>query len=160
MAWRLPRARYESGKGSGNRAAFRQRVHDGPPPGVLAYVNGAPIGWCAVAPRSEYDYLGRSRVLRPLDDREVWSVSCLFVASPYRGRGLSVKLLRAAVEMAGKAGAEIVEGYPVIPYASRMPAAFAWTGTLAAFREAGFQEVARGSPKRPIMRVVPSAITR
>ena len=160
MAWRLPRARYESGKGAGNRAAFRRRVLAGPPPGVLAYVNGEPVGWCAVAPRSEYDYLGRSRVLRPLDDREVWSVSCLFVASPYRGRGVSVKLLRAAVEMAGKAGAEIVEGYPVIPYAARMPAAFAWTGTLAAFRKAGFREVARGSPKRPIMRVEPSTITR
>ena len=160
MTWRLPRARYESGKGAGNRAAFRRRVRAGPPPGVLAYVNGEPVGWCAVAPRSEYDYLARSRVLRPLDDRPVWSVSCLFVAGPYRGRGLSVKLLRAAVEMAGKAGAEIVEGYPVIPYAARMPAAFAWTGTLAAFREAGFQEVARGSPKRPIMRIEPSRITR
>lgn len=160
MTWRLPRARYESGKGAANRAAFRRRVRAGPPPGVLAYVTGDPVGWCAVAPRSEYDYLTRSRVLRQLDDRPVWSVSCLFVASPYRGRGLSVKLLRAAVEMAGKAGAEIVEGYPVIPYAARMPAAFAWTGTLAAFREAGFQEVARGSPKRPIMRVEPSRTTR
>ena len=160
MAWRLPRARYESGKGAANRAAFRRRVRAGPPPGVLAYVNEAAVGWCAIAPRSEYDYLARSRVLRPFDGREVWSVSCLFVASPYRRRGLSVKLLRAAVEMAGKAGAEIVEGYPVIPYAARMPAAFAWTGTLAAFRQAGFQEVGRGSPKRPIMRIGPSGITR
>jgi GNAT superfamily N-acetyltransferase len=127
---------------------------------VLAYVNQEPVGWCAVAPRAEYDYLARSRVLRPLDDRPVWSVSCLFVSSRYRGRGVSVQLLRAAVEMAGKAGAEIVEGYPVIPYAARMPAAFAWTGTLAAFREAGFEEVARGAPKRPIMRIEPFRVTR
>ena len=139
MAWRLPRAKYESGKGTGNRAAFRRRVRSGAPPGVLAYVQSEPIGWCAVAPRTEYDYLARSRVLRPIDDRPVWSVSCLFVSKDYRGRGVAVQLLRAAVGMAGTAGAEIVEGYPVIPYADRMPDAFAWTGTLSAFRTAGFE---------------------
>jgi GNAT superfamily N-acetyltransferase len=160
MTWRLPRARFEKGKGASNRAAFRRRVRSGAPPGVLAYVGGEPVGWCAVAPRGEYDYLARSRVLRPIDDRAVWSVSCLFVAKPYRSRGLSVKLLRAAVEMAGEAGAEIIEGYPVIPYAQRMPDAFAWTGTLAAFRTAGFEEVARDSPKRPIMRAKPARATR
>ena len=157
MTWRLPRARFEKGKGPGNRAAFRRRVRSGPPPGLLAYIDGTPVGWCAVAPRAEYEYLARSRVLRPIDDRIVWSVSCLFVAKPYRRHGISVKLLRAAVEMAGKAGAEIVEGYPVVPYASRMPDAFAWTGTLSAFRAAGFDEVARGSPKRPIMRATTRA---
>jgi GNAT superfamily N-acetyltransferase len=160
MTWRLPRARFEKGKGALNRAAFRRRVQSGRPPGVLGYAEGKPVGWCAVAPREEYDYLARSRVLRPIDDRPVWSVSCLLVAKSHRGRGLSVKLLRAAVEMAGDAGAEIVEGYPVIPYASHMPDAFAWTGTLAAFRAAGFTEVARGSPKRPIMRVEPRSATR
>lgn len=160
MTWRLPRARFEQGKGAGNRAAFRRRVQTGRPPGVLAYVEGNAAGWCAIAPRAEYDYLSRSRVLRPVDDRAVWSVSCLFVAKSYRGRGLSVKLLRAAVEMAGKGGAEVVEGYPVIPYAPHMPDAFAWTGTLAAFRAAGFEEVARGSPKRPIVRAETRSATR
>lgn len=160
MAWRLPRAQYESGKGAGNRAAFRRRVRSGAPPGVLAYVHSDPIGWCAVAPREEYDYLARSRVLRPVDDHHVWSVSCLFVTKAYRGRGASVQLLRAAVDMAAGAGAEIVEGYPVIPYAERIPDAFAWTGTLSAFRAAGFEEVGRGSPKRPIVRAYPARLTR
>jgi GNAT superfamily N-acetyltransferase len=160
MTWRLPRARFAQGKGAGNRAAFRRRVRSGVPPGLLAYIDGRPVGWCAVAPRSEYDYLARSRVLRPVDDSAVWSVSCLLVAKPYRGRGLSVRLLGAAVKMAGEAGAEIVEGYPVIPYASRMPDAFAWTGTLTAFLAAGFEEVARGSPKRPIMRAYPMQVAR
>jgi GNAT superfamily N-acetyltransferase len=160
MAWRLPRARFEKGKGAGNRAAFRRRVRSGLPPGVLAYIDGTPVGWCAIAPRAEYDYLARSRVLRRVDDREVWSISCLFVAKLHRRRGVSVKLLRAAVAMAGEAGAEIVEGYPVVPYAARMPDAFAWTGTVSAFRAAGFDEVARGSPKRPIMRASPIPATR
>jgi GNAT superfamily N-acetyltransferase len=163
MTWRLPRTRFEEGKkrkGAGNRAAFRKRARSSPPPGVLAYVDDHPIGWCAVAPREEYEYLARSRVLRPIDDQPVWSVSCLFVARPFRQRGLSVELLRAAVEMAGAYGAEIVEGYPVIPYATRMPDVFAWTGILSAFERAGFREAARGSAKRPIMRVKTRRATR
>ena len=160
MTWRLPRAEYEAGKGAGNRAALRRRVRSGPPPGILAYVHADPIGWCAIAPRLEYDYLARSRVLRPIDDRAVWSISCLLVAKPYRGRGISVQLLRAAVEMARKGGAEVVEGYPVTARTGRMPDAFAWTGTLSAFRAAGFEEVARGSPGRPIMRAYPAQATR
>jgi GNAT superfamily N-acetyltransferase len=160
MAWRLPRAEYEKGKGAGNRTAFRRRVHSGAPPGVLAYARGAAVGWCAVAPRAEYPYLARSRVLRPVDEQPVWSISCLLVAKAYRRRGLSGRLLGAAVKMAGRAGAVIVEGYPIIPYASRMPDVFAWTGTLSAFRSAGFEEVRRGSPKRPIMRAYPAGPTR
>lgn len=160
MTWRLPRAQYEEGKGEGNRTAFKRRVRSGAPPGVLAYLDGQPVGWCAVAPRTEYDYLGRSRVLRPVDAQPVWSISCLLVAKPHRGRGVSVQLLRAAVEIAGRAGARIVEGYPVIARTGHMPDAFAWTGTLSAFRAAGFEEVARGSPSRPIMRAFPPQATR
>jgi GNAT superfamily N-acetyltransferase len=160
MTWRLPRARFEKGKAAGNQAAFRKRARSRPPPGVLAFIADEPVGWCAVAPREEYEYLARSRVLRPIDDRAVWSVSCLLVARPFRRQGLSVKLLRAAVRMAGACGAEIVEGYPVIPYAARMPDVFAWTGTVSAFRKAGFREVARGSAKRPIMRVRTKRVTR
>lgn len=160
MTWRLPRAEFEKGKGAGNRTALRRRVRSGHPPGVLAYVADAPVGWCAVAPRDEYVYLARSRVLRPIDDRPVWSISCLFIAKEYRGHGLSVELLRAAVEMAGKAGAEIVEGYPIIPYRERVPPVFAWTGTLSAFLAAGFEEVARGSPMRPIVRAATTRASR
>ena len=160
MTWRLPRAQYEQGKGAANRAAFKRRVRSGVPPGVLAYLDDEPVGWCAVAPRAEYDYLTRSRVLRPLDDRPVWSISCLLVAKPHRDRGISVRLLQAAVHMAGESGAEIVEGYPVLARSGRMPDAFAWTGTLSAFRAAGFEEVARGSPTRPIMRAYPARVTR
>jgi len=160
MTWRLPRTQYEEGKGAGNRAAFKQRVRSGTPPGVLAYMAAEPVGWCAVAPRAEYDYLKRSRVLRPVDDQAVWSISCVLVAKPCRGSGVSVKLLRAAVDMAGRAGAQIVEGYAVISRTGRLPDAFAWTGTLSAFHAAGFEEVARGSPSRPIMRAYPGRATR
>jgi GNAT superfamily N-acetyltransferase len=154
MAWRLRRADWERGKGDGNRAAFRRIVREGPPPGILAYADGEAIAWCAVAPRDAYVQLERSRVLKRIDAEPVWSVSCLFVTRAYRRRGVSVAMLRAAGEFAASHGARIVEGYPVEPYSGKMPDAFAWTGTVAAFRAAGYAEVARGSPKRPIMRLI------
>jgi GNAT superfamily N-acetyltransferase len=153
MVWRRARGEWERGKGSGNRAAFQRVVRQGPPPGILAYLDGEAVAWCAVAPREAYVQLTRSRVLKPIDAEPVWSVSCIFVTRAYRRRGVSVALLRAAGEFAASQGARIVEGYPVEPYSGKMADAFAWTGTVAAFRAAGYAEAARGSPKRPIMRI-------
>jgi GNAT superfamily N-acetyltransferase len=152
MSWRLPKAEFERGKGLLNKAALKRIVSEGPPPGILAWSGSEPIGWCAVAPRESYVRLAKSRVLRPVDDRPVWSISCLFVRKEFRRRGISAKLLRAATELAGAHGANIVEGYPVAPYAANAPAAFLWTGTIASFEAAGFAEVKRGSPARPIFR--------
>lgn len=152
MAWRLPTKEWNAKKGSGNRAAFRKIVAAGPAPGVIAYGAKKPVGWCSIAPRQEYSYLSRSRVLKPLDDTPVWSVSCLFVRRDFRRKGVATALLRAATEFAYRQGAVSVEGYPVIPYSRSMPAAFAWTGTLSNFTAAGFVEVARPSGQRPILR--------
>ena len=153
MAWRLKRSEFDRGKGEGNRRAFRAIVTSGAEPGVLAYAGGEPVAWCAVAPREVYAALGRSRVLAPVDDRPVWSISCLFVTRRMRRSGVSAPLIRAAVSHAAAHGAEAVEAYPVEPYSGEMPAAFAWTGIASAFRRAGFKEVARRSRTRPIMRV-------
>jgi GNAT superfamily N-acetyltransferase len=153
MYWRRPAADYERGKGAGNRAALRRLVCGGRTPGVLAYADGAPIGWCALAPREAYVRLERARVLKRVDDSPVWSVVCLFVTRGHRRRGVSVALLAGAAGFARSRGARILEGYPVDPGAP-LPDAFAWTGTAAAFRAAGFREVARRAPTRPIMRRV------
>jgi GNAT superfamily N-acetyltransferase len=152
MAWRLPPKVWNAQKGSRNRAALRRIVAKGPPPGMLAYDGVEPVGWCAIAPRESYLHLSRSRVLQPMDATPVWSVSCLFVRKEYRRRGVATALLRSAAQFAYRRGAPAVEGYPVIPYSDSMPAAFAWTGTVANFKAAGFHEVARNSAKRPIMR--------
>ncbi len=152
MVWRLPRQRWLAGRGAGNRRALKRLIASGRKPGVLAYLGREPIGWCAVAPRADYPALGRSRVLSPIDDEPVWSVSCLFVARPYRRQGVSIALLKAAVELAAKQGARVVEGYPVEPAMTRMPDAFAWTGIPSAFAQAGFREVVRRSKTRPIVR--------
>jgi GNAT superfamily N-acetyltransferase len=152
MAWRLLNKDWVAGKGSKNKRAFKKIVTSGARPGILAYLGREPIGWCAVAPRDVYGYLARSRVLEPVDDRQVWSISCLFVLKTYRRQGISVPLIRAAVGLAARGGASIVEGYPTVPSMDRTPDPFLWTGVPSAFLEAGFVEVARRSEKRPIMR--------
>jgi GNAT superfamily N-acetyltransferase len=154
MAWRLKTKDWNAGKGAGNKRAFQRLVISGERPGILGYLEGKPIAWCAVAPRERYSFLERSRVLKPIDTENVWSVSCLFVRKPHRRQGWSVLMLRAAVAFAAKRGAKIVEGYPTQPTMERTPDPFVWTGTPSAFVKAGFREVARRSPTRPIMRFV------
>ena len=151
MFWRRDRKGFNAGKGTGNKAAMRNVVET-EVPGILAYAEGAPVGWCAVAPRETYIALGRSRSLKAVDAIPVWSVSCLFVAKTHRGRGVGVELLKAAVRFVAARGGSVVEGYPVEPKTSAMPAAFAWTGLANAFLSAGFREHRRGSATRPIMR--------
>jgi GNAT superfamily N-acetyltransferase len=153
MYWRLRRSVWEAQKGEKNRRAFRKLVGSGEPPGILAYAGGRPAGWCAVGPRGAYPVLAGSRVLAPVDAEPVWSVTCFFVARGFRRSGLSVELLGAAAAFARRRGASILEGYPVEPKAGAMPDAFAWTGLSSAFRRAGFEEVARRSVTRPIMRL-------
>ena len=154
MTWRLTRSEFERQKGTQNRRALKELVDSGAEPGLLGYLSDQPVAWCAIAPRADYTVLERSRVLKRVDEQPVWSVSCLFVARPYRRRGLTVRMLTAAVRHAARHGATIVEGYPVEPHSANMPAVFAWTGLPSAFRQAGFSEVLRRSPTRPIMRYV------
>jgi GNAT superfamily N-acetyltransferase len=158
MFWRLKRSEFNQGKGDGNKAAMHALVDGSEVPGILAYADGKAVGWCAVAPREDYPGLGRSRILKPLDDQPVWSVSCFFVAKDYRNRGVSVAILKAAANHVRKRGGRIVEGYPIDTQGKEMPAPFVWHGLASAFRAAGFKECARGSPTRPIMRrTLPSA---
>ena len=152
MFWRVPRKQFDAAKGARNRSAFKKLVDKAPvPPGVLAYCKGEPVGWCAVAPREHYIGLANSRILKPVDDRPVWSISCLFVSRDQRRKGLSAALLSAATDFAASHGARIVEGYPVEPNA-RMADAFLWHGVASSFRAAGFKEVLRRSETRPVMR--------
>ena len=152
MWWRVPRSRFVQQKGAGNRRAFKRLVEAGETPGLLAYCDGEPVGWCALAPREAYPRLERSRILKPVDAEPVWSVTCFFVARPFRRRGVTVALLKAAVAYAKAHGARIVEGYPVEPKGTRMPDPFVYTGLASAFRKTGFVEVLRRSQTRPIMR--------
>ncbi len=149
---RLIGAEFHRSTGERNKRSFKRIVMAGGTPGILAYRGSEPIGWCALAPRETYVRIERSRTLKPVDDRPVWSVVCFFIARPYRRQGLTVRLLREAVRFAAARGATTLEGYPVDPLSGKTADAFAWTGLAAAFTTAGFEEIARRSATRPIMR--------
>lgn len=153
MFWRLTRREFMKQKGEGNRKAMKRIVDSGEVPGILAFIDGKAVGWCSVAPRKAYTTLERSRILKPVDDKPVWSIVCFFIARPFRRKGISTKLVKAAMEHATKQGARVVEGYPVEPDKAQ-PDAFVYTGLSSAFRKAGFKEAARRSKTRPIMRYV------
>lgn len=152
MYWLVSSAEYERQKGAGNRQAMQGIIYSGKTPGILAYSAGEPVGWCALAPRPVYTRLQKSRILKPVDDQPVWSVVCFFIGKGFRKQGLSVELLKAAVQFAAENGARVLEGYPVEPKEGVLPDAFVYMGLPSAFIKAGFVEEARRSEKRPIMR--------
>lgn len=154
MFWRRhSHKEYQENRGDSNKIAMKSIIESGAIPGILAYVDSIPVGWCAVAAREDYPGLARSRVLKPVDDQAVWSITCLFINKEYRKRGLSAGLLQAACDFASTRGATIVEGYPVEPGPDKKYAdAFVWNGLASSYLKAGFTEVARRSPSRPVMR--------
>jgi GNAT superfamily N-acetyltransferase len=152
MWWRLKRKEFDRMYGEDNHEAMHNIVESGRVPGLLAYENGVPIGWCSVAPREHFPVLDRSPVLKRVDDKPVWSIVCFFIHESSRGRGLMSALINSAIVYADKNGANIVEAYPVIPEASKNPGLQTFTGVVTSFEKLGFVEVARRSKIRPIMR--------
>ena len=128
-------------------------------PGLVALRDGRAVGWVSLAPREEFARLEHSKVLARVDDRPVWSIVCYVVSRAARGRGVASTLLEAAVAYARSHGATLVEGYPVQTDGRRIPAAWAYTGTLEMFERGGFRVVAtrRATPTtrpHPIVRRV------
>ena len=141
--------------GAANREAFRALVESGSQPGLLAWRQGEPVGWVAVAPREEYGRVLRSPVHRPLDRAgPVYAITCFFIARVFRGQGLADTLLNAAVAFAGSRGAALVEAYPFDAHDERRPAADMWRGSLKQFERAGFVVAARRRPARPVVRKI------
>jgi GNAT superfamily N-acetyltransferase len=153
MFWKLRGKAYEDSRGFETRQMHKSIVDSGVVTGLLAYSDGEVVGWVAVEPRTAYEKLAHSRALKTVDEKEVWSVTCFFVAKKFRRKGITVSLLKAAVDHVRRQGGKIVEGYPV-DVKRDMPAPFIYTGTASAFQQAGFKEVARNTPTRPIFRFV------
>lgn len=152
--FRLRGKNWQTSTRSNNRTLLREQVRGpGHPPGVIAYVDQQPVGWCAVAPKTNYPRVVASPVSRG-DMDGIWSITCFVVKAGWRRRGVASTLLAAAVELAGSAGATTVEAYPVDPTARKSVAASElYHGTLSTFRKAGFNEVRRTSPARALVQL-------
>ena len=153
MYWRLRNKDFENQKGKGNKKTMKNLVNKDQQIGIIMYVDEVPIGWCSVAPREDFLRLENSKILKPVDDKSVWSIVCFFIDNKYRRHGYSAKLLKGIIEFSKKKNVKILEGYPTEPKKDNIPAAFAWTGIASAFNQAGFHEVIRRSETRPIMRL-------
>jgi GNAT superfamily N-acetyltransferase len=157
--WFRPGADVSSGAAAANREALRAQVRAGPAPGVLAYVDGEAVGWAAVAPRPGYPRLARSQVLRgapagEFSDAAVWSVTCFVVRVGFRRSGVAAALLDGAVEHARAGGARVVEAYPVdVAAKASVSSADLYHGPLSTFLAAGFREIHRTQPTRPVVRL-------
>jgi GNAT superfamily N-acetyltransferase len=128
------------------------------PPGLIAYVDDQPAGWTRVGRRAAFPGVtGNKALARVLtaDSAGAWWVTCFVVGRHYRRSGVGAALLEAAVEFARQHGATAVEGHPVdvaALKAARVAPSALYTGTKAMFAAAGFAEVARTYPTRPVMR--------
>lgn len=154
MWFRQTGAEYEQRRGAANRAAMCGIVDRGEVPGLLVYVDRDPAGWVSVEPREAFPRLERSRAAKRVDDADVWSIVCFYIAKGFRGQGLMRRLVDAAVEQAAANGASVVEAYPKDLEDGIVSADAAYVGLLPVFKAAGFVEVARRVKGRPVVRKV------
>lgn len=146
------------------RSRLREQTHCGEPgssetSGLVAYLDGEPVGWCAVEPRDAYLRMRKMRTPwtgrdEDKDDHRVWVVTCFVTRKGYRRRGVSYALASAAVDFARERGAEAVEGYPMFTDPGNVTIlGELFVGARQVFEEAGFREVSRPSPRRSVMRI-------
>lgn len=157
MWWRMERADFKRLKGDGTRAALHDMVITDDVPGVMAYLDGTAVGWCAVGPREDFKALENSRILKRVDAQPVWSIVCFFVLKSARRMGITRGLLEGAVAYAAAQGARIIEGYPIdLQHPQLSGQTFTgysgYMGIASVFRSLGFVEVGRASETQLIMR--------
>lgn len=153
-----PKAR-QAMTGDERRDLMLDRIRRGPPPGLLAYDADTPIGWMQLGPRAdlpEWNNPGRSSSPlpdAPPTDTGVWAVTCFFFRSKARGKGLSHAILAAGIDHARASGARLLEASPM-DRAKQSKSIGLFVGSTSVFLKAGFTEVARAKPGRPLMRLV------
>ena len=144
-----------SGRGESavkRKAQMRRLARADPPAGLIGYRDKLPVGWISLGPREHYAKLERSPVMKKVDEERVWSIVCFVVPSEHRGQGVAAALLRGAIAYAKKRGVAVLEAYPV-DKAKRSQDDFMWFGAKSMYDAAGFEEVARRKPARPVVRL-------
>ena len=145
--------------GEGARQLFEQRVKEGPPPGVLAFLGDVPVGWLQIGPRAHVpEWNNPRRASTPLPDAPAqdernWAASCFFVGKGFRGQGVTGVLLDGGIDFARRSGARLLEAAPMANDTKRSGEGRD-VGPESVFRRAGFAEVARHKEGRPLMRLV------
>ncbi len=135
-----------------NKLALKSLVDAGTFTGVIGYRGNVPVGWLSFGPREDYAKLAKSPVMKPVDAQPVWSIVCFVVPAEHRGRGVARALLDGAVAWAKAHGVRLLEAYPV-DKPDRASDDTMWFGAKRMYDAAGFDEVARRKPTRPVVRI-------
>lgn len=157
--FRLPPAARKANDSQQKKAIIRQRIEEGPPPGILAFDDGQAVGWMQIGPRAdvpEWNNAGRgSAPVDPGDaaDPAIWAISCFFLRARARGKGLTHRLVEAGLAFARENDARLVEACPMnLSKDSRSVGLF--VGSTTVFEKAGFATIAERKAGRPLMRYV------
>lgn len=140
LSHRLRPKEIEQLGGGAREQAMRVLCEREHPPGVVAYRDGVPVGWCNIGARREIPRLDGSRLIRPVDDVPVWSIVCVVVRGGHRRQGVTTPLIEGAVAYAASHGAPAVEAHPVDP-PGRMDTTMAFVGTRSMFEKVGFRVI-------------------
>ncbi|MER9245873.1 GNAT family N-acetyltransferase [Mesorhizobium sp. M0590] len=142
-----------------NKDHIKARIEAGPPPGLLAFEGGQAVGWMQIGPRAdvpEWNNQGRgSAPIDPADasDPGVWAISCFFIRTKARGRGVSHRLVQGGIDFARENGARLIEACPIdLSKDSRSIGLF--VGSSRVFEKAGFERLVERKPGRPLVRLV------
>ena len=139
--WRMSSGDYNRATLAERRAALRAQTGETPPPGMLAYLEGEPVGWCGFGARDRMERLVRSRTIPKLDDVRVWAIFCFTVRTGYRRRGVARGLLAGLIAYARQERVPALEAYPVETDGARIHGTAAYVGTTGMFEAAGFRRV-------------------
>ncbi len=156
--FRMPQKQRMPLLGEGARRLFEERVRTGPPPGVLAYDADMPVGWLQVGPRADIpEWNNPRRASTPLadapaEDERNWAASCFFVRKGFRGKGVTAALLDGAIGFARESGARLLEA-AAMDHEFKRSSEGLYVGPERVFLRAGFTEVARQKPGRPLLRL-------
>jgi GNAT superfamily N-acetyltransferase len=139
-----PHARQGSKAQKWEERTLQASVTDGVPIGLLAYLEGVPIAWCSVAPKTAFRLLDEGRAV---ETDEIWSITCFFVLRPFRGQGLVERLIAAAAAYAKAEGAKVIEAYPV----DEDSPSYRFMGQVEQFKQVGFKPVGAAGKRRRVM---------
>ena len=138
----------------GRRELLRDQVIEGY--GLVAHLDGEPVGWCSLAPRRDYPYLRQTTWKGRSEDRDdpgVWAVTCLVTRAGHRRQGVSRALVAATVDLPRQRGARAVEAYPMKPAPGKdVPWGELHVGALSSFLAAGYRVVHTPSLRRAVVR--------
>lgn len=141
LSYRIGSKENQALRGHARAARVRELCDHDPPPGVIAYLDGEPVGWAAVHPRRDTSF-ARNRLIPHVDDVDVWSLWCFRVRPGHRKQGVMHSLIHGAVDYARERGAPAIEGYPVDNKGAKVDLTMAYVGTKRLFESASFTQIA------------------